>query len=248
MRHLRITFGLALTACTLAVAAAPALATPVFKASRVGAPFSESEPGTTKGVGLTVQEFNFGGMIVKCPKLSAKGKVTWEFSKTLATEVKFRECSTIAHEGAGKELLLITTFKTPVDFVFHANGFAEVGTEFEGEVEISGGEVEMKVSGVRGKCVIGWPAQTIPVKAVKHPEEEFSAAEYSVNPVPRPGSKLLFPSGFQNKLVIANEFKGIHWEVVEGCENFTVTKGSSAKYNGTLEEEVAKGNLEPSTE
>jgi hypothetical protein len=106
----------------------------------------------------------------------------------------------------------------------------------------------MKIAGVRGKCVIGWPAQTIPIKAVKHPEEEFSAVEYSVNEVPRPGSKILFPSGFQNKLVIANEFKGIHWEVVEGCENFTVTKGTAAKYNGSLEEEVAKGNLEPSSE
>jgi len=248
MRHLRITFGLALAACAFAVAAAPALAKPVFKAWSSEKVYSETEPGTVRGVSTTVQEFNFDGMIVKCPKALIKGQVAWTFSKTLANRVKFVKCSTIAHEGSGKELLLATTFKTPVDFVFHANGFAEVGTEFEGEVEISGGEVEMSVSGVRGKCVIGWPAQTIPVKAIKHPEEEFSAAEYSVNPVPRPGSKKLFPSGFQNKLRIDNEFKGLHWEVVEGCERFTVTKGGSAKYNGGLEDEVIKGNLEPSSE
>jgi len=248
MRHLRIMFGVALTACTFAVATAPALAKPVFKAWSTEKVYSETEPGTVKGVSTTEQEFNFGGMIVKCPKALISGQVTWTFSKTLANVVKFAKCSTIAHEGPGKELLLTTTFKSPVDFVFHANGFAEVGTEFEGEVEISGGEVEMRVSGVRGKCVIGWPAQTIPVKAVKHPEEEFSAAEYSVNEVPKPLLPKRFPSGFQNKLVINNEFKGLHWEVVEGCENFTVTKGPSGKYNGGLEEEVVRGNLEPSSE
>jgi hypothetical protein len=247
MRHLRITLGLALTTCTFAVAVAPALAGPVFKASREGPAYSETEPGTLRGVATTEQEFNFGGMLVDCPKAALKGKVTFEFSKTLATEVTFQHCSTIAKEGAGKVLLLATAFKTPWAFVFHANGFAEFGTEFEGEVEISGGELEMKVSGVRGKCVIGIPPQTIPIKAKKAPEGEYSAAEYGTNPFPRPAAKKLFPSGFQTRLTISNTFTGIKWEVVEGCEAFTVTQGG-ARYVGSFEEQVLNGNLEPSSE
>jgi hypothetical protein len=247
MRHLRITLGLALTTCTFAVAVAPALAGPVFKASRVGTPYSQTEPGTLRGVATTEQEFNFGGMFVDCPKAALKGQVGFEFSKTLATEVRFIKCSTIAHEGSGKVLLLATAFKTPWAFVFHANGFAEFGTEFEGEVEISGGELEMKVSGVRGKCVLGIPPQTIPVKAKTKPEGEYSAAEYTPNEFPRPAAKKLFPSGFQTRLVISNVFTGIKWEVVEGCEDFTVSHGQ-ARYVGTLEEQVLGGNLEPSSE
>jgi hypothetical protein len=247
MRHLRITFGVALTACMFAVAVAPALATPVFKATSTEKTYSEAEPGTTRGVQTTEQRFNFGGMIVICPKASTKGQVAWTFSKTLAQEIKFVKCSTIAHEGGGKELLLATNFKTPWAFVFHANGFAEIGTEFEGEVAISGGTIEMKIAGVRGKCVLGIPAQTIPVKAVKHPNEEFSAVEYGFTPFPRPADKKQFPSGSQNRLTIANEFKGMKWEVAEGCENFTTTKGGST-YTGSFEVQVLGGNLEPSSE
>jgi hypothetical protein len=247
MRHLRITFGVALTACMFAVAAAPALATPVFKATSTEKTYSEAEPGFTRGVQTTEQDFNFGGMIVTCEKVSTKGEVKWTFSKTLAQEVKFVKCSTHVKAGGGKELLLITSFKTPWAFVFHANGFAEVGTEFEGEVEVSGGTIEMRIAGVRGKCVIGIPAQTIPVKAVKHPTEEFSAVEYGFNPFPRPGDKKQFPSGFQNRLTIANEFKGMKWEVVEGCENFTTTHGGGT-YIGAMEVQVLGGNLEPSSE
>jgi hypothetical protein len=247
MRHLRITLGLALTTCTFAVAVAPALAGPVFKASREGPAYSPAEPGTLKGLATSVQEFNFGGMLVNCPKATIKGQLTWEFSKTLANEVRFLRCSTILKGGPGKELLIATAFKTPWAFVFHANGFAEVGTEFEGEVEISGGEIEMKISGVRGKCVIGIPPQTIPVAAIKKPEGEYSASEYGTEGFPRPNAKKLFPSGEQTRLTIANEFKGVKWEVVEGCETFTITHGTG-RYIGSLEEQVVNGNLEPSTE
>jgi hypothetical protein len=244
MRHLRITFGLALTAGVLAVAAAPALAAPVFKASAVGKEYSEAEPGTTKGLQVTEteQEFNFGGLIIRCPKATAKGQVAWSSSKTLAQEVKFIKCSTIAREGTGKTLLLATSI-TPTDFVFHANGFAETGTEFASEAEISGGKALMKISGVRGKCVIAWPAQTIPVRAIKHPEEEFSAVTYSNNEFARPLSPKLFPSGFQTRLVISSELKGMKWEVAEGCENFETTKGTG-RFIGAIEVQVVGGNLE----
>jgi hypothetical protein len=247
MRHLRITLGLALTTCAFAVAVAPALAAPVFKASRVGTPYSETEPGTQKGVATSTQEFNFGGLLVNCPKATLKGQVGFEFSKTLATEVTFQKCSTILKGGTGKELLIATAFKSPWAFVFHANGFAEVGTEFEGEVEISGGLIEMKISGVRGKCVIGIPAQTIPVAAIKKPEGEYSASEYGTNEVERPAAKKMFPSGFQTRLTISNEFHGVKWEVVEGCSTFTITKGVG-RYIGAFEDQVVGGNLEPSTQ
>jgi hypothetical protein len=239
--------GLALTTCTFAVAVTPALAGPVFKASKEGPAYSVTEPGTLKGVATSEQEFDLTGMLVNCPKASIKGKLTWEFSKTLANEVRFVGCSTVVHVGTGKVLDLATYFKTPWSFVFHANGFAEFGTEFEGEVEISGGLIEMKIAGVRGKCVIGIPAQTIPVAAKKNPNGEFSASEYGTEGFPRPAAKKLFPSGEQTRLTIANEFHGIKWEVVEGCESFTVTHGTG-RYVGSLEEQVVNGNLEPSTE
>jgi len=238
------------TVCALAVAAVPALATPVFKAYRVGPAYSVSEPGTTKGVATSEQEFDFGGLVIKCPKAVTKGKVTWSSSKTFATEVTFQACSTIAHEGPGKELLLATKFKTPVDFVFHANGFAESGTEFgESEVEISGGTAEMKISGVRHKCVLGWPAQTIPVRAINHPEEEFSAVEYpGPNEFPRPFDKTQFPSHFQQRLMIVSELRHLKWEVAEGCENFEKTEGGVGFYKGSLEDQVVGGNLEIGSE
>jgi len=204
----------------------------------------------TKGVQTTEQNFDFGGMVIKCTKAAAKGKVTWKSSKTFATEVKFAGCSTIAHEGPGKELLLATNFRSPVDFVFHANGFAENGTEFEaGEVGISGGTAEMHISGVRHKCIMGWPSQTIPVRAEKHPEEEFSAVEYPFpNEYPRPGDKKQFPSGFQQRLLISSELRHLKWEVVEGCENFEKTEGNVGNYIGSIEEQVIGGNLEIGSE
>jgi hypothetical protein len=247
MRHLRITLGLALALCTFAVAVAPALAGPVFKASKEGPAYSETEPGKILGNATSEQEFNLTGMLVNCPKASIKGEVKWEFSKTLANEVRFLRCSTVVHVGTGKVLDLATNFKTPWSFVFHANGFAEFGTEFEGEVEISGGLIEMKIAGVRGKCVIGIPAQTIPVAATKKPEGEFSASEYGTEEFARPNAKKMFPSGFQTRLTIANEFHGVKWEVVEGCEDFTLKKGTG-RYIGSLEEQVVGGNLEPSTQ
>jgi hypothetical protein len=229
-----------------AVAVAPALAAPEFKASAIGKEYTEAEPGTTRGLAVEEAEpaFDFGGLVIKCPKAVAKGQVTSTFSKTLATEVKFSGCSTVAKEGPGKELLLATVIKTPVFFVFHANGFAETGAELgESNVEISGGTVEMKVAGVRAKCVIGWPAQTIPVRAERKPEEEFSAVEYVPNSFPRPFSKKAFPSGFQERLLVVSDLKSIKWEVAEGCENFEKTEGKG-KYTGTLEEQVVGGNLE----
>ena len=247
MRHLRITLGLALTLCTFAIVVAPALAKPVFKASKEGPAYSEAEPGTLKGLALTGQEFNFTGLVVKCPKASVTGNVTWEFSKTLANLTKFVACSTILKGGPGKELLIATNFKTPWAFVYHANGFAEFGTEFEGEVEISGGQIEMKITGARGKCVIGIPPQTIPIAAVKKPEGEYSASEYGTEEFPRPNAKKMFPSGFQTRLTISNEFHGIHWEVVEGCNTFTTTHGTM-RYIGSFVEQVVGGNLEPSTQ
>jgi hypothetical protein len=227
---------------------APALAEPVFKASKEGPPYSEAEPGTLKGTATTEQEFNLTGMLINCPVASIKGQLTWEFSKTLANEIRYIRCSTVVKAGTGKTLDLATNFKTPWSFVFHANGFAEFGTEFEGEVEISGGKIEMKIAGVRGKCVIGVPGpQTIPVRAKHDPDGEYSASEYGTEPFARPNAKKMFPSGFQTRLTIKNEFFGIKWEVVEGCEDFTLKKGTG-RYIGSLEEQVVNGNLEPSTQ
>ncbi len=135
--------------------------------------------------------------------------------------------------------------------VYHINGFAEIGTgETETEVEIGGAEASFKIAG--HICKIDWPAQTIPAKAIKSPEEEFSAAVYANKEVSQPESlKNKYPNLVQNRLVIANEFKGMSWSYEEGqCvgeggfeEEAKHVEGKTGKWTGTLEEEVIGGNL-----
>lgn len=54
-----------------------------------------------------------------------------------------------------------------------------------------------------------------------------------------------YPSGFQHKLVIANEFKGMNFGIEEAglCEEFENTEGKGARYDGTLQVEVPGGNI-----
>jgi hypothetical protein len=250
MRY-RTTLGLAVALGVFAVMAASALAAPIFKASAVGKEYTPAEPGKTKGSGAE-QAFQFGPFKIKCAQAKAKGIVTAHQFKDFATNVKFSKCLTEAKFGSFRGGL--KTKFSPVKIVYHVNGFAEVGSEGpEGsEVKITGGEANIKISGKI--CNIIWPAQTVPAKAVKNPEGEFSAVTYTNESVPTENLKK-FPSGFQKKLSIANELKGMTYEFEGGqCtgeggfeEPAKKEEGKTAKYIGSLVEEVVSGNLEKGT-
>jgi hypothetical protein len=273
MRCIKATCWSAVAACALALAVAsgPAMAGQ-FTASRMPKPLSEAEPGKTKGVGVGSttlggeernQELRFGVFHIFCAaktsaKTVAEGAIPWATSLVFATEVKFEKCLTkTGFEGfiGGTKTRFNVNPETnkvePVKFVYHVNGVVELGTgEVESEVEVGSGSASFSILGKI--CKINWPRQTVPAKAVKKPEEEFSAAAYSTKEVPVEEKFFKkFPSGFQKRLVIANEFKGMEWHYEEGqCvgeggfeEGVKKEEGKSATYKGSLEEELIGGNL-----
>lgn len=249
MRHVKMALGLATTMCALAIAAVPAMAEAGhFEATKLGkTPISEETPGKTKGEGVGVQTFKFGGLHIECNKAKAKGTVTQEEFNDFVTEVVYSECFLEDKFGPKEIGHLKTRFNggKPVTYVYHHNGFVEVGTEVEeeeeGNVKISGGESTFAVSGL--KCTITWPAQTIPVKAIKKPEEEYSSATYSNTEVSQTNLKL-FPTGFQKRMLITNNFKKLEYSVSNGvCEEFEKQEGKTGAAAGQIEEQVIGGNL-----
>jgi hypothetical protein len=261
MKMLTRTAGIAAAVCAFAIYATPALANGTeFEATRLPVQCSEEAPCTTKGRavgGNFSQVLNFGAFTIKCnattkAKTPGEGAIEWEFNPTFATEIKFTKCLTVAKFGtfAGG---ITTRFNggLPMKIIYHINGFAEIGTgETETEVEIGGAEASFSIS--NKICKINWPAQTVPAVAVRKPEAEYSAAVYSNKEVEVPETQFKkFPSHFQKRLIIANEFKKMQWSYEGGqClgeggfeEEAKITEGKSGKWIGTLEEEVTGGNL-----
>jgi hypothetical protein len=248
--------------------AAPAMAHQ-FTASRLTKPLTEAEPGITKGksiegefTGERNQRLRFGAFEVLCTattngKTVATGAVSWETSKTFTTNVKFGKCLTKAKFGGGFVSGLTTkvgyneeTKKVePIKFVYHQNGFAEIGSgETSSEVEVGGASATVVIAGKT--CKVNWPAQTIPVKAEKAPEAEYSSAVFSNTIAPVSISRA-FPTGEQHRLIIANAFKGMAWNYESGqCvgeggfeEEAKTTESKSALYDGNLEIQMSGGNL-----
>jgi hypothetical protein len=245
MRHFRMTLGLAAVACVFAVAATPALAHE-FTASKTAKTSSKTEEE---------QNFTFGPIKISCLKATAKGAVALGSSSTNALAVKFSKCATLAKIGA-HTIFLNTAFKTPLAIEYHANGFVETGSELEeieGKAVVSGGEAEIKINTgkteerEKSTCVLHIPEQTIPLKAEKKPNEEYSVALYSNVATPHATNKS-FPDGLQHSIEITNAFKGIHYELEgEPCEEWGRQEGDegfSGQYKGTLPEKIGSGNLE----
>jgi hypothetical protein len=245
MRHFRLTLGLAASVCAFALAASPALA----------GEFIASNTGKTHGATESEQQFKLGAIKIKCFKASAKGAVVAGSSSTYATSIKFAKCLTVAKVGS-HEIFLTTKFLTPLVVEYHANGFVETGSEIvevEGTAKLAGGTAEIKVNTgktiefEKSECHIKWPEQTIPVKAVKHPEETFSAAAYTNASQSHLVNKN-FPTGIQNYIVIENAFKGIKFEYEgEPCEEWGKEEGPEAgggTYTGSFPQFLSDGNLE----
>lgn len=238
MRHARIMSGIAAVVCMLAVTAIPASAHQ-FTASAVNKTF----PLKTKGGGLGTQAFKFGKIEVECSVAQDKGTIAESPAPLLKVEVSYKECESHT-KFFGQESSPKIQFKSKVEYVYHPNGYAELGTGGEPEsVEVGPGTVEIAIQHTGG-CKVLWPKQTVPVKAVNDPNEEYSAAVFSNEEVPATSLKK-FPSGLQQKLVIANEFKGMEFAIEETglCENFEKTEFKGGKYTGKLQVEVGGGNL-----
>jgi hypothetical protein len=246
MRHLKLSLGLAVVACSLAVAATPALAFE-FKASKEGA---------TRGPAESTQRLKFGPFKVKCLKVSTEGHVAAGTSKTYATSIKFSKCLTTAKIG-NHEIFLGTRFLTPLAIEYHANGFVESGSELEeeeGKAVLKGGTAQLKVNTgkteefTKSECKVYWPEQTIPFKAAKNPGEEFSAATYSNETREHKLNKAEFPDGLQHFIKIDNAFKGIKTEFEgEPCEEWGKEEGAESvggTYTGSFPQILVGGNLE----
>jgi hypothetical protein len=218
--------------CALAVAATPAMAGEFV-----------SSGGPSKGKGEE-QKFKLGPFQITCAGVTSKGgEATPLSSPTFATSLKFNKCTTAASLG-GNPIHLKTKFVTPLALEYHANGFVEAGSELEekgGEATLKGGTIEVKINSI--KCLITMPEQTIPRKAEKKPNGEYTAASYSNESVTV--GKRVF-----NKLLIANEFTGVIFEYGEGqCAEFKSSEEErkSGKYTGEVLEEIPHGNIEYAT-
>jgi hypothetical protein len=247
MRHVRLSLGVATALCAFAIAATPALAHE----------FTASKTGKTSGRAESEQKFKFGPFKITCELAKAKGSLVEGSSSTLAQAVKFNRCTDEVRFGT-RPAFVPTHFLTPLAIEYHANGFVETGSEleeeFEGSATLAGGEAEIKVyTGVipgeheRSRCTIHWPEQTIPLKAIKKPEDEYSSATYSNVATPMPVNKK-FPDGFQHSIEITNTFKGIKY-VFEGepCEEWgkeESEEGGAGTYTGSFPVRLGGGNLE----
>lgn len=246
MRHVKLGLGFASVVCAFAIAAAPALAHE----------FTASKTGKISGKSMTEQNFKFGPFKITCERATAKGAVAAGSTSTLATSIRFGLCTDEVKFGT-KPAHVPTHFLTPLVIAYHANGFVETGSEteeVEGEAVLSGGEAEIKIyTGVlpgqheQSRCTIHWPEQTLPLKAVRKPEGEYSAATYSNVLTPNENLKK-FPDGSQHSLAISNALKGIKFEFEgEPCEEWGKEEGSEGgggSYFGSFPEKLGGGNLE----
>ncbi len=227
-----------LAACTVAAAAGAATAS--------AHQFTGSESASPSVIGEGAQEFSFKPFKITCEEAKSvklETTPTWP-SPTLYVAMKYSKCTTFAGKFHKVELPPIkTTFLTPVDFEYHANGFVESGAGSESSSEIkNAGALEISIKGDY-KCVVTWEAQTTPAKAVKKPTEEYEAALYEKIEETTENLRK-FPTGIQDKLLIKNHLTKMKYSLSEGiCEEFETTEGKAGSYTGTLKAELKKGNF-----
>lgn len=235
MRHLKLTLGVAvsvaLSACALAVAATPALASE----------FVAATSGKVAGAEETTQEFKFGAVKMRCFHVKGNGEVVAGSSPTYTTAIKFTKCLTTAKIGK-HDIFLATHWLTPLTVTYHNNGFVETGAT--AEVKINMGKTE---EFEKSECHIKWPPQTIPVRAIAKPEEPYEEASYE-NVTRSHFVSRAFPTGLQNGIVIHNTIKGIHFEYEgEPCEEWgreESAEGLGGQYAGALPQYLNTGNFE----
>ena len=258
MRTFRITLGLVASMCVFGTLASPALAKKSHVHPRIlgkfvanypnKKPISESSPAMAKGVGSEeLIELAEGALTIgneKCKKISSAGGVDSERSDTIYQRITFVGCFAKTIVGTSKHVTEeVKLPKFSIALEFHSNGFVETGENENSSVEIKHSSVFIKPR--KGSaCTIVIPAQTIPVKAIKKPENEFEAASYETEQIPAKIKK--FPTGFEEELDITMEFKKVQTEV-EGTEHCHVGagfKGNNGVFDAEIEElKIKNGNL-----
>ncbi len=238
-RRARVMTVVASSICAVAIAAVPASAHQ-FTASALKSAF----PLKTKGVGVGTQTFKFGKIEIECEGEVAKGTVTESPTQVLKVSAQYKEC-VMPVTVWGQHTTTTTHFK--VEYLYHANGLAQMGDELMAgptpEIEIGSGSVAMGITNTGG-CKLVWPAQTIPVKFEKQPMEQYSAVTFSPEETPATNLKL-FPTGIQKKLLVTSEFSGMDYSIFEKglCSELEKTEGNNGHYSGALSLEAASGNL-----
>jgi hypothetical protein len=263
MSKTKMLIGLAAAVCALAVTAVPAMGH-AFVGSKTGLlsgkGFEEIEK-VEKGSGEfrefnpeRMQEWHFGIFDILCYSESSKGELLETSTNTLTLHMKFSNCGWYPkpkvdlHTGASFS-------KEGITVKFHANGFVETlenGEEIEYKGEILPGAAFVKVNGKI--CKIEILAQTIPVKAINHPEEEFSSVLYSNFTVPVAKPTKVFPTGEQERILLTNAWKAIKYHFggeesqctnPEGFEKQSGEEGGAAggNYKGQTYVKLGGGNL-----
>ncbi len=223
MRQGRFIIGLLVTAGTLAVSAAPALAEGF-----------ESSGGETKGVGLGAQTFKFGeakSIKITCEKTKTSGTATAGTQLTLTDIVKPGKCSYL---GKGVKF-------EPIEFAY-----SNPAAPAEGNNVAIVKPVAINVSAL--KCTITIDAQKLPSEEFA---KKF-AATFSTELFKKKNKKFeeMFPTG-EKKLIISNAFKGVEWEteaIKEGkglCAELGEPSGENGEIKGELRDEVKGGTLAP---
>jgi hypothetical protein len=257
MRSVRTVIGLAVLVCAFCAFASAALAKAPkeekffgeFVAERVNPPVSEAAPGQIKAKEAEVGELkNIGGYDLKECKMSSKGNVNKERSRTLFETLTLKCLTVSTPQGEGKtEEIKHIHFQLGVEF--NANKSAETGEEGEGGFNI------VKGSGVIGrisssKCEVEIPSQFVPVKAGKEPNDEFETVEYETEEEEVAPSMLKkYPSGFKKSLDVFWEMKKVHTILLTSAkckhpEGGKILENGDVEYgNGFFEGELTELTL-----
>ena len=260
MRQTRTLVGALAAVAALAVTAAPAMAHN-FVASKAGTlnakqyeEIPKPEPGEYRGFEpARMEQFKFGVFVILCYSAHGTGTVTGGPTEVLQLTMHYGSCGWYPKQGVnlhtgaswGKEGLTIR---------YHANGFletAENGEEVEWKGELLPSSAAVKVGGKI--CRIEIPAQTIPVRASRTPEAEYSSVLYSniLTPVAKPSGE--FPNSEQERLLITDQWRNIKYTFggegtqctnPEGFEKETGAEGGKGgTHSGNVEVQLQRGNL-----
>jgi hypothetical protein len=259
MRHLKTAFGLAVAVCLLGVMAGPALAHE-FVASKYRKEASEAEPfkqflKTPEGV---KQSFKFGRRLIKCGAATGKGVITSDVTSELSDHITFGKCG--YYPIVTKEEFIPASFREGMSVKFKVDGAGEFEANPEGEELEYGAKAEVlqtsgKIAIGAGKyCSFIIPTQTVPAKAVIHPEEEFSQITYSNEAVPveETATNLkLYPGYLKHKVLITFNLHPFKYKYGEETQCKTVeeeeghaTEFGAGEWKGEFVAEVFGGNIE----
>lgn len=234
-----------LAAAAVLVAAVVA-STPAGASQLMSHRFTGSATAEVRALGAGEEEFRFSPFSITCKRARSQTEsLRTSFpSATVYLAVQFSKCVT-APLTIGKVKLseAKATFTKPIDLVYHADRYAELGVGSHSTTEIEGaGALEIEPGDGSG-CVISWTPQTVPAQAVKEPSLEYEAALYEKVEEKTENHKS-FPTGVHDKLLIKSSFIKMSYTVAGGdCTEQAKSEGKTGAYTGALLTQLVKGQL-----